>query len=114
MIPTLQVSGLSFNQRKRKERAMEARKGIFESVKDGVVGTIKGTGDVAKAVVDTVSGTLTHPIKGTSAGGRSLIEAVSDVGRAASRGPVAVGADVGPAAKGAALGPPAGTSGPAL
>jgi len=40
---------------------------------------------VAKAVVDTVSGTLSHTIKGTGAVGMSLIEAVSDVGRAAIR-----------------------------
>jgi len=52
---------------------MEEKRGIFESVKDGVVGTIKGTGDVAKAVVDTVSGTLSHTIKGTGAVGTSLI-----------------------------------------
>jgi len=65
---------------------MEEKSSIFESVKNGVVGTIRGTGDVAKAVVDTVSGTLAHTIKGTGAVGTSLIEAVSDVGRAAIRG----------------------------
>ena len=30
---------------------MEEKSSIFESVKNGVVGTIRGTGDVAKAVV---------------------------------------------------------------
>src|SRR5437588_6607660 len=83
---------------------MEARKSVFESVKDGVVGSIKGSGDVVKAVVDTVSGTLTHTIKGTSAVGTSLIDAVSDVGRAAIRGVTDVGGDVGSAAKGAVVG----------
>ena len=29
---------------------METRKEVFESVKDGVVGTIRGTGDVAKEI----------------------------------------------------------------
>ncbi len=56
---------------------MEARKEVFESVKDGVVGNIRGTGDVAKAVVDTVSETLSHTIRETGAVGMSLIEAVS-------------------------------------
>ena len=31
---------------------MEEKSSIFESVKNSVVGTIRGTGDVAKAVVD--------------------------------------------------------------
>jgi hypothetical protein len=64
---------------------MEEKRGIFESVKDGVIGTIRGTGDVAKAVVDTVSGTLSHTIKGSGAVATSLIETVSDLGRAAIR-----------------------------
>ena len=33
-------------------------KGIMESVKDKMVGSIKGTGEVLNAAVDTVSGTL--------------------------------------------------------
>ena len=74
---------------------MEEKSSIFESVKNSVVGTIRGTGDVAKAVVDTVSGTLAHTIKGTGAVGTSLIEAVSDVGRAAIRGVSDIGGDVG-------------------
>src|SRR5438046_3951541 len=82
---------------------MEARKSIFESVKDGVVGTIKGTGDVAKSVVDTVSGTLTHTIKRTSTISTSLIETVSDVGRAAIRGVTDVDGDLKTAAKGAVI-----------
>jgi mannose/fructose/N-acetylgalactosamine-specific phosphotransferase system component IID len=90
---------------KRKEKTMG--KSIFESIKDGVIGTISGTGDVASAVVDTVSGTLTHTINGTSAVGTSLIEAVSDVGRAAIRGASGVGGDVGAAAKGAVIRCPA-------
>ena len=47
---------------------MEARKEVFESVKDGVVGTIRGTGDVAKAVVDTVSETVSYD-QGNGRGG---------------------------------------------
>ena len=39
--------------------------GIVKSVKDGVVTAIKGTGDVAKAVVDTVASTLRTVIKDT-------------------------------------------------
>ena len=83
---------------------MEEKSSIFESVKNSVVGTIRGTGDVAKAVVDTVSGTLAHTIKGTGAVGTSLIEAVSDVGRAAIRGVSDIGGDVGSAAKNAVVG----------
>ena len=88
---------------------IEQRRGIFESVKNGVVGAIRGTGDVAKAVVDTVSGTLTHTIKGTGAVGTSLIEALSDVSRAAIRGTADVGGDLGAAAKGALVGTLRGT-----
>ena len=40
-----------------------AHKGIMESVKDTLVGSIRGTGEVLNTVVDTVSGTLVTTIK---------------------------------------------------
>ena len=33
---------------------------LIESVKDGIVGTIKGTGEILNAVTDTVSSVLTN------------------------------------------------------
>ena len=76
------------------------RKGIVESVKDKMVGSIKGTGEVMNAAVDTVSGTLVTTIKGTGAVGTALTSTVSDVLRGAIMGTAQVGGDVGAAAKG--------------
>ena len=45
----------------------ESGGGIFDSVKEGVVGAIRGVGDVAQAVVDTVSGTLVTALRRTCA-----------------------------------------------
>ena len=59
---------------------------MIESVKEQIVGAIKGTGDIVNAVVDTVTGTLTNTIKGTGAVATSLIGALSDTARASIQG----------------------------
>jgi hypothetical protein len=41
--------------------------GIAETVKNTLVGTVKGAGEIVNAVTDTVSGTLVNAIKGTGA-----------------------------------------------
>src|SRR5713101_2931751 len=80
-------------------RRSHMNKGIMESVKDKMVGSIKGTGEVLNAAVDTVSGTLVTTIKGTGAVGTALTSTVSDVLRGAIMGTAQVGGDVGAAAK---------------
>src|SRR6266478_2415637 len=85
-------------------RRSRMNKGIMESVKDKMVGSIKGTGEVLNAAVDTVSGTLVTTIKGTGAVGTALTSAVSDVLRGAIMGTAQVGGDVGAAAKGGVVG----------
>src|SRR6266496_103252 len=57
-------------RRSRMSKMDPDRKGIMESVKNQMVGSIKGTGEVLNAVVDTVSGTLVTTIKGTGAVGK--------------------------------------------
>src|SRR5207244_5376315 len=84
-------------------RRSHMNKGIMESVKDKMVGSIKGTGEVLNAAVDTVSGTLVTTIKGTGAVGTALTSTVSDVLRGAIMGTAQVGGDVG-AAKGGVVG----------
>ena len=65
--------------------------GLVESVKDGIVSTIEGTGDVAGAMVEAVSRTVAKTIGGvgniagsivgtTSEVARGTIQAVSEVG----------------------------------
>ena len=74
-----------------------AQKSMIESVKEEIVGAIKGTGDIVNAVVDTVTGTLTNTIKGTGAVATSLIGALSDTARASIQGVAQVGGDIGAA-----------------
>jgi hypothetical protein len=83
---------------------MAEERGLAESVKDGLVGTIRGAGEVANAVTDVVSGTLVHAIKGTGAVGAALTGAVSDVVRGGVQGVTQIGGDVGEASKGALIG----------
>jgi len=70
-------------------------KGIMESVKDTLVGSIKGTGEIVTTVVDTVSGTLVSTIKGTGAVGTALTSTVSDILRGAITGTAQVSGDLG-------------------
>jgi hypothetical protein len=41
----------------------EIKKGIVESVKENIVSVITGTGDIANAVADTLSGTVGNLLK---------------------------------------------------
>jgi len=62
---------------------MPERKHIVEAVKTGIIESIRGTGEVVDAAVDTVSGTLVNTIKGAGEVSRTAVEqvraAVSDV-----------------------------------
>ncbi len=78
-----------------KGRWTMVEKSRIESVKEEIVGAIKGTGDIVNAVVDTVAGTLTNTIKGTGAVATSLIGALSDTARASIQGVAQVGGDIG-------------------
>lgn len=82
----------------------EEKKSIFDSVKDGVVGAIRGVGDVAEAVVDTVSGTLVSALKGVRAITDEALGLIFDTVSGAVKGVAEVGGDVGIASKNAVLG----------
>lgn len=43
---------------------------LIDSVKNGIVGTIKGTGEIINAVTDTVGDVLANALKGTGKGRR--------------------------------------------
>ena len=51
---------------------MAQQKGIAESVKDAIVDSIRGTGEVVNVVVDTVNRTLVNALKGTGAVGTAV------------------------------------------
>jgi hypothetical protein len=82
----------------------EERKPIAERVTREIVGGIRGAGDIANAVVDTVSESLVKLIKGTGTAGTTLTPTLADVVRGAIQGASQIGGDVGTAAKGAAVG----------
>src|SRR5258705_13913459 len=77
---------------------------IVESVKSGIIDSIRGTGEVVDAAINTVSGTLVNTIKGTGAVGAALTGTVSDVLRGAILGTAQAGADIRDAAKGGVIG----------
>ena len=79
---------------------MHEQKHIGETVKTGIIESIRGTGEVVDAAIDTVSGTLVNTLKSTGAVGTALTGTVSDVLRGAILGTAHVGADIGGAAKG--------------
>lgn len=78
--------------------------GLVESVKNDIIGAVKGTGDIAKATVDTVSNTLSTTLKDTGKVGASATGAIADVAGGAIRGASHVGAHLGTAAKGTVIG----------
>jgi len=78
---------------------MAEQKGIAESVKDAIVGSIRGTGEIVNVVVDIVNRTLVNALKGTGAVGTAVTTTVADVLRGAILGSAQVGADVGAAAR---------------
>ena len=59
----------------------EEDKSTVDSVKDGIIGAIRGVGEITAAVVDTVSGSLVNAVKKTVAVGGSLPSAISDTVR---------------------------------
>ena len=52
---------------------MHEQKHIVETVKTGIIESIRGTGEVVDAAIDTVSGTLVHTLKSTGAVGAALL-----------------------------------------
>jgi len=58
---------------------MHEQKHIVETVKTGIIESIRGTGEVVDAAIDTVSGTLVNTLKSTGAVGAALTGTVSDV-----------------------------------
>jgi len=95
---------MAFVTGRRPQMSTPVHKGIMESVKDTLVGSIKGTGEIVTTVVDTVSGTLVSTIKSTGAVGTALTSTVSDVLRGAITGTAQVGGDLGATAKGGVIG----------
>jgi hypothetical protein len=51
---------------------MPEQKRVVETVKSGIIDSIRGTGEVVDAAINTVSGTLVNTIKGTGAVGAAL------------------------------------------
>ena len=72
--------------RRRSKAMTEERRNIAESVKDGIIGTIRGTGEIVNAAVDTVSGVLVKAIRETGAVTAATTGAVSDAVRGAILG----------------------------
>ena len=77
---------------------------MIETVRDRIVATVKGSGDVVQATVHTITQTLSTAIKDTGKVGTAITDAVADVASGAVRGTVQVGADLGQAAQGIMLG----------
>lgn len=83
--------------------------GLIEKVSDGIVATMKGTGNVVQATVDTVTRILATVIKDVGVVGMSVTDVIADVASGGIRGAAQVGADLGHAAKGIMLGVLSGT-----
>src|SRR5258708_33282429 len=86
---------MAFVTGRRPQMSTPVHKGIMESVKDTLVGSIKGTGEIVTTVVDTVSSTLVSTIKGTGAVGTALASTVSDILRVAITRTAQVDSDLG-------------------
>ena len=82
----------------------ETRPSIITSVKHEVVAAVRGTGDVAKAVVDTVAGTFTTVLKDTARVGVAGTDAIRHVAGGVIHGATEVGSDLGAASKGTVIG----------
>ena len=59
----------------------EDRRSLVASVKNSIVSTVKGVGEITDAVVTTVSGSLVNAIKRTGEAGAALSVAISEVVR---------------------------------
>lgn len=84
--------------------AMQEPRRIGETVKQSIIGSVRGTGEVVNAVTDTVTGTVASALRGAGNIGQALTGAVSDVARGVIHGTREVGGDLGAAAKGAMIG----------
>jgi hypothetical protein len=62
------VHAPSNGQSLEKEAPMQA---LVENVKNTIIGTIRGTGEIVNAVTETVSGSLTTALKGTGSVGKT-------------------------------------------
>jgi hypothetical protein len=77
---------------------------LGDKVKDTIVATVRGTGEIVNVVTETVSDTLTTALKGTGSVGRALSGAIADVASGVIEGTSQVGGDLGKATKGAVIG----------
>ena len=82
----------------------ETRPHIVASVKQDVVAAVKGTGDIAKAVLDTIAATFSTALRDTAHVGVAGTEAITHIAGGVIHGATEVGGDVGAAARGAVIG----------
>ena len=82
----------------------EEKGGIIGGIKDGIVQTIKGVGEITDALVDTVSGSLVNAVKQTGNIGGALTGAIATVAQGTIQGASDIGGDLGAAAKDTILG----------
>jgi hypothetical protein len=80
-------------------RSEKERTSLVTEARDYIVSAIDGVGDVGKATVDAVSGTLAHSIKGTRSVGAELLGLVVDTITGAVHAVAEVGGEAGGAAK---------------
>src|SRR5882672_1415548 len=89
------------NSRELNGRAQRGREptNLVTETKDYIVSAIDGVGDVGKATVDAVSGTLAHSIRGTRSVGAELLGLVVDTITGAVQAVAEVGGEVGGSAR---------------
>ena len=99
------------NSRELNGRSQSGREptNLVTETKDYIVSAIDGVGDVGKATVDAVSGTLAHSIRGTRSVGAELLGLVVDTITGAVHAVAEVGGEVGGAAKSIMVGALRGT-----
>src|SRR5262249_45870859 len=73
-------------RRRRPHQWRRNMQALVDGVKNGIVGTVKGAGEIVDAVADTVSKSLSNALKGTGNVGLALTEAVTDVSTGAIQG----------------------------
>jgi hypothetical protein len=90
---------------------MAELRGVGNVVRNSVVDTIRGSGEVFDAVEETVSQSLATVLRATGSSRSALTGAVSDVARGALHGAAETGGDLGAAARGTVIGALRGTRG---
>lgn len=78
--------------------------GLVETARNGIVGAVKRTGNVAEAAMDTVSSTLSTTLNEAGSLGASATEAMGHIVRGAIQGATDAGVHLGYAARGTVLG----------